>query len=59
MPGDGNFMKKEFKTPKFGEQGIEIRVQDGEVCIYGSTEGIPICMGMLWPIPLTSSTRMA
>jgi len=33
-------MKKEFKAPDFQENDLELRVEDGEVCIYATKSGL-------------------
>lgn len=33
-------MDKDFETPDFDGRILELRYEDGEICIYGSKEGL-------------------
>jgi hypothetical protein len=38
--GKGEAMKKEFEEPNFKNKSIELRLEEGEVCIYSTEEGL-------------------
>jgi hypothetical protein len=33
-------MNKEFKVPNFSKSTLELRFEDGVICIYGTQEGL-------------------
>jgi hypothetical protein len=51
-----------FKKPEFGEKCLELRAENGEVCIYGNQEGLrklaSVCLQLADKTKNTSSEHV-